>query len=197
MLKTFNTLRPKLVALLVAFSAIGFAVVGCDVMKETPEPTAVNISQLKFKGLDGQKFKIGRFSEKPMIVNVWATWCAPCIKELPSLMRLHEQGKYALLTVAIDGDPAVVKNFLQKENLGELPVVWDRGGAVIKEAVGLKGVPTTFIINANQEIVATEQGERAWDHPDMIAKIDEYLQKAVQSAGPAQPKATAKVWGSQ
>ena len=57
-------------------------------------------------------------------------------------------------------------------------MVWDRGGERIIEAVGLKGVPTTFIIDTNQEIVATEQGEREWNHPDMKAKIEKYLADA-------------------
>lgn len=171
-------------AALVTLFVVGFAVVGCDGLNAPAKNEAVNISQLKFKSLDGSTdFKLGRHNSKPIILNVWATWCAPCIKELPSLMALGSSGDYALMTVAIDGDAAVVKNFLKKHKFSNLPVVWDRGGKIITEAVGLKGVPTTFIINTDQEIVATEQGERDWNHPDMKAKIESYLAEAEAAKG--------------
>lgn len=163
---------------LLTLLVLGFAVVGCDGLNTPQKTDAVNISQLKFKSLEGRDFKLGRHNEKPIVMNVWATWCAPCIKELPSLMALNSEGEYAVLTVAIDGEAAVVKNFLKKYGFSSLPVVWDRGGKLITEAVGLKGVPTTFIINTDQEIVATEQGEREWNHPDMKAKIAQYLADA-------------------
>tara|TARA_Y100000780_G_scaffold211112_2_gene210429 strand:+ start:636628 stop:637182 length:555 start_codon:yes stop_codon:yes gene_type:complete len=175
MLKQYGA---SLGAVLLTIWVVGFAMVGCDGLNTPQKTEAINISQLKFKSLDGTDFKLGRHNQKPIILNVWATWCAPCIKELPSLMALGNEGDYALVTVAIDGDAAVVKNFLKKYNFSNLPVVWDRGGERIIEAVGLKGVPTTFIIDTNQEIVATEQGEREWNHPDMKAKIEKYLADA-------------------
>ena len=170
----------NLVFITLALCAVGLGVVGCDGLDAPSSAKSVNVSQIKFKSLDGKDFKLGRHSQKPIVLNVWATWCAPCIKELPDLLELNKMGDYAVITVAIDGEAAVVKNFLKEYKLSELPVVWDRGGKVIKEAVGLKGVPTTFIINTNQEIVGTEQGERMWSHPDMIAKIEAYL-KAEES----------------
>jgi len=156
---------------------VGLAVAGCDGLEPANKVAAVNVSQMKFKSLDGTTdFKLGRHNQKPIILNVWATWCAPCVKELPSLLALHRQGEYALVAVSIDGDASVVKNFLKQHKLDELPVVWDRGGKAIKETIGLKGIPTTYIINTKQEIVGTEQGERVWNHPDMIAKIEKYLE---------------------
>lgn len=168
---------PARIGFAFALVFVGFAFVGCDGLSPPKQAEAINVSQIKFKSLDGADFKLARHSQKPIILNVWATWCAPCIKELPSLLALHKQGDYALLTVSIDGDAAVVKNFLKQHNLSELPVVWDRGGAVIMKHIGLKGIPTTHIINTSQEIVGTEQGERVWDHPDMIAKIEKYLEE--------------------
>lgn len=173
MLKKLST---RIGTLALTLSVVGFAIVGCDGLEAPTQTEAVNISQMKLKNLDGGDFKLGRHNQKPIILNVWATWCAPCIKELPSLMALHKKGDYALVAVSIDGDAAVVKNFLKQYNLDELPVVWDRGGEAILQHIGLKGIPTTHIVNTNQEIVGTEQGERVWDHPDMIAKIEKYLE---------------------
>ena len=160
---------------------LGFAALymsGCDGLNKPTNTELVNVSQLKFKSLEGTDFKLGRHNKLPIVLNVWATWCAPCIKELPSLYELSKQGDFAVMTVAIDNDAAVVKNFLKQYHLSELATVWDKGGTTIIDAVGLKGVPTTFIINTDQQIVATEQGERNWNHPDMVAKIKQALKAA-------------------
>lgn len=143
-----------------------------------PVDTNIHISQLKVKSLDGEIYKIGRLSKKPLIMNVWATWCAPCIKELPSLMALNNQGKYGLVAVAIDKDPIVVKNFLLQHGFNEMPALWDKNGEAIKEKIGLRGIPTTFIIDTNQNVVGIEQGERDWSHPEMIDRIEFYLKAA-------------------
>ncbi len=140
--------------------------------------SVTHVSQLKVKSLDGEPYKIGRLNKKPLIMNVWATWCAPCIKELPSLMALDRQGKYSVVAVAIDKDPIVIKNFLRQHGFNEMPALWDKNGEAIKEKIGLRGIPTTFIIDTKQNIVGIEQGERDWNHPKMIENIEFYLKAA-------------------
>ena len=165
-------LKPSL--FLAIILSLPLALSGCG-QEPAPESLGLDAKKLEVKSLDGDKFKITWRAQKPFVVNVWATWCAPCVKELPSLMALEEKGEFALLTIAIDSNPAVVKTFLQQQGFTALPTVWDKNGQKVREKLGLRGVPTTYILDENQRVVGVEQGERDWDHPDMIAKIRGYL----------------------
>lgn len=151
-------------------------VAGCE-EAPLPESVGVDARKLELQTIDGDDYKISWRAENPIIMNIWATWCAPCVKELPSLIALDDHPDFAVLAVSIDNNPAVVKSFLMEHGFQELPVVWDKNGREIKEKIGLRGVPTTFILNTDQTIVGVEQGERDWAHPDMIEKIRAYLEQ--------------------
>ena len=153
------------------------ALAGCG-NESPPESLGLDAKKIEVKSLDGEPFKITWRAKKPFVVNIWATWCAPCIKELPSLMALEKKSDFALLTIAIDNNPAVVKTFLRQQGFESLPVVWDKNGQKVREQLGLRGVPTSFILDENQRVVGVEQGEREWDHPDMIKKLHGYLEQS-------------------
>ena len=135
----------------------------------------IDAKTLVLKSVDNKDYKLSWRIDTPVILNVWATWCAPCVKELPSLIKLDKNPEFAVLAVSIDNNPAVIKNFLTEYGFEELTVVWDKNGQNIRNSLGLKGVPTTYILNKDQMVVGIEQGERDWNHPDMIKKIKAYL----------------------
>ena len=147
---------------------------GCE-NKSQLEQAGFNVEKLALKSIDGDAFHISDRVKKPIVMNIWATWCTPCIKELPGLLELDKNADFSVLAVAIDGKPAVIKNFLMEHDLEELPVIWDKHGKSVRGKLGLKGVPTTYIVNKNKIVVGVEQGEREWNHPDMIKKIKAYL----------------------
>lgn len=160
---TFALLLPALLA-------------GCE-QAPAPESMGVDVKKLALKSLTGDDFKLSWRTEKPIVMNIWATWCTPCVKELPSLMELSENSDFSVLAVSIDAKPAVVKNFLKKQGFDALPVVWDKNGKQVRANLALRGVPTTYILNEDQIVVGVEQGERDWAHPDMIKKINAYLEE--------------------
>ena len=132
--------------------------------------------QLALKSLDGKQHEIADYRGKVLVVNFWATWCAPCVEEMPSFEMLAKRlsgEKFALLTVNFGEKPARIKPFLKKIGV-DLPVLLDSDMSVSKAWVK-KGLPTTFIIDADQNIRYQVLGEMAWDAPEVEQKIRELL----------------------
>lgn len=165
-----------------------FALTACQPAEE--QPTALrdklrgqSLSTFTYTNLDGREVTLQSVTTgKPVLVNYWATWCVPCVLELPSLVRLQQQGKFDVVTVSFDVDPATVKEFWAAKGLGKLPMLLDRGGAKTAQNLGVTGVPTTLILDQQMQIQGVEEGGREWDHASTIAKVYDDLRN------PAQPK---------
>ena len=113
--------------------------------------------------------------EGPAVVNFWATWCAPCIKELPDLAQLAEalQGEATVYLVNFGETAAVVRAFQDKrpELFGPHTVdVLDPSMSGLK-TYGLRGVPTTVLIAGDGTVVEAIQGLKPWGEPATIAEI--------------------------
>jgi thiol-disulfide isomerase/thioredoxin len=143
------------------------------------------MADLTYQAINGDEIALKTLHNgKPVLVNYWATWCVPCVLELPSLQRLEDQGMFQVITVSFDNDPAVVEAFLRDKNLPRLTVLFDRGGANTSQKLGVSGVPTTLILDQQLVLQGLEEGGREWDHASTIAKIYDDLRQ------PAQPKGT-------
>lgn len=131
--------------------------------------------------LDGEAVKFGDmaklYGDKPVVLNVWATWCPPCLKELPSLDRLAATGDYTVIALATDKTAAAVQAYLQKQPWGaNLKVLHDPAGRATYASIGARALPMTYILDKNLTVKGTEAGERDWDSGAMVAKIKRYLQ---------------------
>jgi len=101
----------------------------------------------------------------PLVLNLWATWCAPCVEELPSLERLSRlaKGRFRVVLMSQDrGGDAVNKPFLERLKIKELPSFSDPGGS-FGRALSVRGLPTTFLVNRSNEIIARYEGGVRWD----------------------------------
>ena len=110
---------------------------------------------------------------KIVILNVWATWCAPCVRELPSLERLSKQlpaDHFAVVPVSQDkGGPAVAQAFLRKIGVN-LRSYFDPPGRLYRD-LGVRGMPTTFIVDPTGRLLARLEGHTEWDRKDIIAYL--------------------------
>jgi len=129
---------------------------------------------LQLKDSDGDIVDIKDLKGKVIVVNFWATWCPPCRREMASLERLHlaTQAKdVVILAVNIGEDLDTVFSFMgQIEPAPTFPILFD-SDAVSMDKWQVKGLPTTYIIDSNGQIIYRAVGGREFDHPDIINKV--------------------------
>jgi peroxiredoxin len=115
--------------------------------------------------VSGEMLKLQGQRGKPMLVNFWATWCAPCREEMPAMERLyikHRERGFVLLAVSVDTDASVVKPFLERYKL-TFPVALD-AKMDLANAYGVRALPASFLIDRNGYLTALALGPRAWDN---------------------------------
>jgi len=150
----------------------------------TPQPAP----QAQFTDLDGKSVSLADFQGKPAIINLWATWCRPCLKEMPSLDRLQAglKGKLAVAAVSQDrGGADKVEPFVKSLGLESLQVYVDPTSGV-GHAFGARGLPTSIVIDAKGDVVGRVEGAAEWDSAAMMAVLKPLLQGAqdkVKKAG--------------
>jgi thiol-disulfide isomerase/thioredoxin len=135
---------------------------------------------LTFTERDGTPRQLGDFRGHWVLINLWATWCAPCIEEMPSLSRLRTTrgDRLTILPISQDrGGAAVVDPFLAKLDLGGLRVYLDPKDAA-GQALQVRGLPTSFLVDPQGRLVARLEGKADWDAPATLTKLDAYLRRA-------------------
>lgn len=138
----------------------------------------IDLPEIRFIDGDGRALALHDFRDRPILLNIWATWCVPCRKEMPSLDRLQakfETSQFLVLTLSIDqrGVPAV-KQFYQELGLKSLGIYVDQSGGVLG-LVGAPGVPTTLFLNSEGQEIGRKIGPAEWDAPETIALLREHM----------------------
>ena len=132
-----------------------------------------------FPGLDGKKVSLADYKDKVVLLNIWATWCAPCVAEMPSMEKLYQELKdegFELLAVSVDESGAeVVTPFIKKHKLS-FPVLLDTQGD-INSLYQLTGIPESFIMDKDGIIVEEVIGPRDWAASGAIS----YFRNLIQS----------------
>tara|TARA_Y100000590_G_scaffold141612_1_gene162443 strand:+ start:719 stop:1258 length:540 start_codon:yes stop_codon:yes gene_type:complete len=127
-------------------------------INESPTP----ISSVIFEDFSGNEINLKDYKGKLVIINFWATWCAPCKKEMPSLDALFQDDNFKNLQVfAVNMEQPNMKktkNFFTSLNIKKLQIFFDSNLNFVKE-FKLRGVPTTILINKNGEEFARIIGE--------------------------------------
>ena len=128
------------------------------VINEIPKP----ISSLIFEDFSGNEINLNQYNGKLVIINFWATWCAPCKKEMPSLDKLYQVNNFKNLQVfAVNMEQPntlKTKKFFTDLNIKKLEIFFDNNLNCVKE-FKLRGVPTTVLINKKGEEFARIIGE--------------------------------------
>lgn len=114
---------------------------------------------------------------EPTVINVWATWCPPCVKELPDLLKLGQTGNVKVIAITTDRQLDVVNNFLNTNGLRDdaLTVYTDPHGKETRSKLKALALPQTYIVSKNGVVKGVEIGEREWAHPAMQEKIENIL----------------------
>ena len=143
------------------------------VISETPKP----ISPLIFEDIAGNETSLKAYYGKLVIVNFWATWCAPCKKEMPSLDNLYQNKNFKNLEVLAvnmeETNTVKTKKFFDDIKIKKLQIFFDSELNFVKE-FKLRGVPTTILINKKGEEFARIIGEANFQDDKFIKWLIKY-----------------------
>jgi cytochrome c biogenesis protein CcmG/thiol:disulfide interchange protein DsbE len=143
-------MRRLLGLMLVLMVALPLATAGCQNGRDSAQVARVGRPAPEFTlpALDGQTVSLGDLRGRPVVVNFWATWCGPCVHEMPYIQETYEvwsEKGLVILAININESPSQVQGFMQENRLS-LPVLLDGGGEVA-EQYGVRAIPTTIFID--------------------------------------------------
>jgi len=142
---------------------------GAELKRWKGKPAAPAIDLMT---VDGRPLSLQALRGKVVLVNFWATWCEPCIREMPSLQQLRDQlhaDGFEVLAVNYQEGPARINSFIEKLQLS-LPVVRDTDGSVAR-AWGARIFPANYLVDRAGNIRHSMSGAADWTSPSLVSTI--------------------------
>jgi thiol-disulfide isomerase/thioredoxin len=145
-------------------------------LHESPRPVA----EIQFANGQGEAMSLADFHGKVVLLNIWATWCVPCRREMPTLDRLQAElggPDFEVVALSIDrkGLPAV-QQFYEEIGLATLPVYVDQSGSA-QRSLRVLGIPTTLLVDRAGNEIGRLAGPAEWDSPEMVSFIRGYIEQ--------------------
>lgn len=142
-----------------------------DQSASTPA-SEIELNKVKLKELNGQVIDLSQFKGKTIFINFWATWCKPCLQEMPSIERAQAQLKNEniVFLLASNEEPEEIEQFKNKHNYSFQYVRIEN-----LEALNIVALPTTYIFNSEGKLKFSESGSRNWDDISSIELITKIM----------------------
>jgi peroxiredoxin len=134
-----------------------------------PVKAGTELIDFELESLDGEMIKLSSYKGKVVFLNFWATWCPPCVEEMPSMQKLYDRFKdqgLEMIAVDLQEDKAAVQKFFDKYELTFTAVI-DKTGRIGSQ-YGARNIPTTYIIDRKGFVLAGTIGGKDWYTPEMI-----------------------------
>ena len=136
------------------------------------------VTDVPFADAEGNPKTLADYRGRGVVFNFWATWCAPCVREMPQLDRARKLlAGDRIEVLALDEDRAgapLAEKFFRKNRIRNLDILVDRGGKVLR-ASKIRGMPTTLLINAEGLEVGRVEGVAEWDSKEAVAFLKRCL----------------------
>ena len=178
----------------IAIIGVSLTLIGTASGADAPQNFAVHempkpLPEIQFMDGAGQQRALSGFRSKVVLLNIWATWCGPCRREMPTLDRLQaEIGGPDFEVVALSIDRAgieVVTKFYAEVGVKHLAMYIDSSGKAARE-LGAVGLPTTLLIDREGREIGRLVGPAEWDAPEMVAFIRNRLAQERGSLAPTE-----------
>jgi thiol-disulfide isomerase/thioredoxin len=193
--QALTLLRGVNISLLLVLTAAPLAAevpdTGVTLGQFSPAAALLPAPEVVFTDMQGKPAGFADLHGRPAVVNLWATWCQPCLREMPSLERLQEKFGDKLTVAAISqdrGGEKAVTPFLAKLGLDKVKIYLDPKSEVGK-AFGVRGLPTSVVLDAEGREVGRVEGAAEWDSGEMLAVLEPLVTNA---AAPARNAATTQ-----
>lgn len=158
-----KALAPALIASSIVW-AIGMAFLSLPPREQRPLPA------FKTLNMEGEQVSLPSFAGRPTIINLWATWCPPCRREMPAFERAQNEHPDVHIVFLNQGEaPAKIQQFLAANHLALKNVLLDTQGEVGR-SLGHRSLPTTLMFNAEGRLVDTRVGE--FSYPTLVQRIN-------------------------
>lgn len=132
-----------------------------------------NDLQWAVEDLDGNRINLNELEDKPLFINFWATWCPPCLAEMPSIQRLYDEYKDKMhFILASNESSKVLKQFIEKKEY-TFPVYVLREN--VPDVFASRSIPASFLISTKGKIVMKKQGAAKWDGKRVKRLIDKMI----------------------
>lgn len=129
---------------------------------------------LKFTDASGKPLSLAGYRGSGLVVNIWATWCGPCVAELPTFAAISQslaRNKILILPISVDLDGAkAVRPFYASHDIRDLPVLLDPDGSATG-VLNAEGIPVTIIINPEGQLVGRLDGSANWNSAPTLALV--------------------------
>jgi thiol-disulfide isomerase/thioredoxin len=130
------------------------------------------LREVTLQGLNGPPRRLAEYRGKPLLINVWASWCGPCIQEMASLERLawrEDRVPFSVIGISTDDYPQKALAFLNRSNATIRHFI-DHDQQV-ENMLGAATIPLTVLVDADGRVVDKIYGAREWDSPEMMQLI--------------------------
>jgi peroxiredoxin len=138
------------------------------------KPAGSEVPEVEFDTADGTVRTLKDYAGRGVVLNFWATWCAPCVREMPALAKLAglvEGSNVAVLPLSSDrGGASAVQRYFEEKSIAGLPVLLDPRGAAA-HAFGARGIPTTILIDSHGRERGRYEGAADWASDEAVAAV--------------------------
>lgn len=146
----------------------------------TPVTRVIPASDFELQDMDEEKVKFSKYHGKVILLNFWATWCPPCIREMPSMERLHQQvdaEDFKVLAVNQMEDVDQVFAFTGQLDVDPTFEILFDTTSEVSQAYAVRGLPTTYLIDKQGKIRYRAVGGREFNHPEVIKIINKLIEE--------------------
>jgi peroxiredoxin len=122
------------------------------------------IPDMTLRSLDGKSIQLSEIKAKVILINFWATWCTPCVREMPSLQKLADTygpKGLAVIGVSLDDDPEKVLEPFRKKHEIRFPTYIDPKGE-LADRFNVSGLPLTLVVDSSRKLLLEQTGDEEW-----------------------------------